>query len=105
MSTAEEKASQYGQEMGEVIGKRGEEAYEKTERAVSDIYDRTSRAVNDTYDQAVRYSRENPGKTALIAMGVGFGLGLMMGSPRHRANRYAQPVINALSDIAAEFLR
>jgi ElaB protein len=106
MKTTEERVSEYGQEMEETISKCGEEAYDKTGRAVSDIYDKTSKAVNSTYEQAIRYSRENPGKTTLIALGVGFGLGVMMsGGSRHRGGRYAQPMVNALSDIAAEFFR
>jgi hypothetical protein len=71
---------------------------------VTDVYDKTARAVSDTYEQAKSYSSENPGKTILIALGIGVGLGFLLGaSSRHsRTGRFAKPVVNALSDIALE---
>ena len=89
------------------ILERGTEAYEQAEQAVSDVYDKTARAVSETYEQAKSYSSENPGKTILIALGIGVGLGFLLGaSSRHsRTGRFAKPVVNALSDIALEFFR
>lgn len=86
---------------------RGAEAYGQTEQAVSDAYDKTTRKVSGAYKKAKNFSSENPGKTILIALGVGFGLGLLLGtsSRRSRASRVAEPVINALSDIALEMFR
>jgi ElaB/YqjD/DUF883 family membrane-anchored ribosome-binding protein len=85
----------------------GAEVYGQTEQAVSDVYDKTARAVSETYDQAKSYSIKNPGKSILIALGIGVGLGFLLGasSRRSRTGRYAQPVVNALSDIALEFFR
>jgi ElaB protein len=52
------------------------------------------------------YGRENPGKITLIAFGAGLGLGLLLASSRRsRSTRYAEPVVNALSDIALEYFR
>lgn len=89
------------------ILEQGSEAYEQAEKAVSDAYDKTAQKVSETYDKAKSYSNENPGKTILIALGIGVGLGLLLGasSRQSRTSRIAQPVVNALSDIAHEFLR
>jgi len=86
---------------------RGAKAYGQAEQAVSDAYDKTAQTVSETYEQAKGYSSENPGKTILIALGIGVGLGFLLGasSRRSRAGRFAQPVVNALSDIALEFFR
>jgi ElaB/YqjD/DUF883 family membrane-anchored ribosome-binding protein len=85
----------------------GAEVYGQAEQAVSDAYDKTAQKVSQTYEQAKSYSTENPGKTILIALGIGVGLGLLLGasSRRSRTGRYAQPVVNALSDLAQEFFR
>jgi hypothetical protein len=89
------------------ILERGAEVRGQTEKAVDDVYDKTSQAVSETYEQAIIYSRKNPGKTILIALGIGVGLGFIFGaSCRHsRTGRIARPVVNALSDIALEFFR
>ena len=86
------------------IMERGAEAYGQAEKAVSDVYDKTAQAVGETYEQAKSYSRENPDKAILIALGIGVGLGFLLGSSsRHsRTGRFARPVVNALSDIALE---
>ena len=89
------------------ILERGAEVYGQAEQAVSDVYDKTAQAVSETYEQAKSYSSENPGKTILIALGIGVGLGFLLGasSRRSRTGRFAKPVVNALSDIALEFFR
>jgi ElaB/YqjD/DUF883 family membrane-anchored ribosome-binding protein len=85
----------------------GAEVYGEAEHAVSDVYDKTAQVVSERYEQAKSYSSENPGKTILIALGIGVGLGFLLGaSSRHsRPGRFAKPVVNALSDIALEFFR
>jgi ElaB/YqjD/DUF883 family membrane-anchored ribosome-binding protein len=87
---------------------KGTEAYGKAEQAVSEAYDKTSQKVKETYEKAKSYSDENPGKTILMALGIGVGIGLLLSassSHRSRTGRIAQPVINALSEIAHEFFR
>ena len=88
---------------------RGAEVYGQAEQAVSDVYDKTAQTVSETYEQAKSYSTENPGKTILIALGIGVGLGFLLGasssSRRSRTSRFAQPVVNALSDLAQEYFR
>ena len=81
------------------------EAYGKAEQAVGEAYDKTTQKVKETYEKAKSYSDQNPGNTILIALGIGVGIGLLLGassSHRSRTGRIAQPVINALSDIAHE---
>ena len=92
---------------GQSILERGAEAYGQAEKAVSEVYDKTAQAVGETYEQAKIYSRKNPVKAILIALGIGVGLGFLLGaSSRHsRTGRFAKPVVHALSDIALEFLR
>ena len=89
------------------ILERDAEVHGQTERAVSDVSDITAQAVSETYERAKSYNRKNPGKTILIALGIGVGLGLLFGAnSRHsRTGRFARPVVNALSEIALEFLR
>jgi ElaB/YqjD/DUF883 family membrane-anchored ribosome-binding protein len=87
---------------------RGSEAYGQAKQVMSEAYDRTSETLSHTYDQAINYGRENPGKFALIAFGAGIGIGVLLasaGSGRSRTTRIAEPVVNALSQVAMEFLR
>lgn len=85
----------------------GAEVLEQAEEAVSDAYDKTAHAVSETYEQVKSYSSKNPGKTMLIALGVGVGLGFLLGASARRsgAGRFARPVVNALSGIALELFR
>ncbi|MGB3222938.1 MAG: hypothetical protein WBB23_09065 [Desulforhopalus sp.] len=84
-----------------------EEAYEKTADKVGEAYEKIAPAVNKTYAQTKEYSVDNPGKTILIALGIGVGIGFIWGSnTRHsRGGRYARPIVNAVSDVAMEFFR
>lgn len=81
--------------------------HDHAQPAVSDGCENTARAVRETYGQVKIYSRRNPGKTILIALGVGVGLGILLGAnSRHsRTGRFARPMVNALSEIALEFFR
>jgi ElaB/YqjD/DUF883 family membrane-anchored ribosome-binding protein len=86
---------------------RNGEAFGQSEKAASDAYDKTARAVSETYEQAKNYTKNNPDKVILVSLGVGIGLGFLLGSRsrRSRTGRIARPMINALSEIALEFLR
>ena len=88
---------------------RGVQAYGQAEKTVSDVYEKTAEAASKTYEQVKSYSSENPGQTMLIALGIGVGLGFLLGmaaSSRHvRAGSYAEPVVDALSDIARKYFR
>jgi ElaB/YqjD/DUF883 family membrane-anchored ribosome-binding protein len=90
------------------ILEHGAEAYGQAEQAVGDAYGKTTRKVSETYEKAKSYSNENPGKTIFIALGIGVGLGLLLGASSHhrsRTSRIAEPVVNALSDVALAFFR
>jgi ElaB/YqjD/DUF883 family membrane-anchored ribosome-binding protein len=102
-----EKESGSDSTADQTIYERGAEAYGQAEQAVSDAYDKTSEKVSETYEKAKSYSSDNPGKTILIALGIGVGLGLLLGASTRRSHngRFARPVVNALSDIALEFFR
>ena len=83
------------------------DTYAEVEQAAEEAYEKTSRKVSETYEKAKSYSYENPGKTIFIALGIGVGLGLLLGASTHRSrtSRIAEPVVNALSDVALAFFR
>ena len=89
------------------ILERGAEVHGPKEPAAGDVCDKTGRAVSETYEQAKSYSRKNPGRTILIALGVGVGLGIFLGASSRpsRTGRFARPVVKALSEIALEVFR
>jgi ElaB/YqjD/DUF883 family membrane-anchored ribosome-binding protein len=93
--------------VAESILERGTEVYGKARQAVSHAYDKTADKVSKTCEKAKDYSVENPGKTVLIALGIGVGVGFLLGAKSHhsRTSRIAQPMVNALSDIALAFFR
>ena len=70
--------------------------------------EQSSYSLNKTWEQAMNYSRENPGKSTLIAFGVGVGVGLLMVNgftTRSRSERIVPPLMNALSEIASALFR
>jgi ElaB/YqjD/DUF883 family membrane-anchored ribosome-binding protein len=85
------------------ILERGTEAYGQAQKAVSDGYDKTTSSVKETYAKVKSYSAENPGKTILVTLGLGMGLGIILGAfssyYRSRTSRYTGPVVKALSDL------
>lgn len=86
----------------------GAEVLGQAQEAVSDVKDKTVRVVSETYEKAKSYGSKNPGKTMLVALGVGLGLGYLLGASSRRSGatgRFARPVVNALSDVALEFFR
>jgi ElaB/YqjD/DUF883 family membrane-anchored ribosome-binding protein len=86
---------------------RGAEIYGKAEQAVSDVYDKTAKTASETYEKTKKYCSENPGKTILVSLGVGGGLGYLLAarSRPSRTNRIASSVVNALSAISRELFR
>ena len=96
---------------------------DQAKSAVSQVYDEASKGLSRGYEQAKEYSqqateglnrgleqakeygREKPVNAALIVFGVGVGVGLLCaGAFRGRGGnrRFVRPVINALTEIAAE---
>jgi ElaB/YqjD/DUF883 family membrane-anchored ribosome-binding protein len=76
--TAKEEPGSAGAAAQKII-ERGAKIYGQVEQSVTGAYDKTTGAVKDTYDRARTYSSENPGKTILISLGAGVGLGLLLG--------------------------
>ena len=112
-STTHEKSHQsgggshLGRDLNSATDQLSDAAAEKLGQAkqkVGEIYDQVNKTVNDQYSKAVDYSRDNPGKTTLIAFGVGVGVGLLIvGNIRssHRSrSRVVAPVVHALSTLA-----
>jgi ElaB/YqjD/DUF883 family membrane-anchored ribosome-binding protein len=86
----------------------GAEVLGQAQEAVSEVYDKTAQTVSETYAHVKRYGGKNPGKTMIIALGVGVGLGFLLGANSRRSGatgRFARPVVTALSDVALEFFR
>ncbi len=96
-----------GSPSAQAMMNQGTRVYDETKRVMSHAYERSTRAIGETYDHALEYGRHNPGKAALIAFGIGVGVGmLLLGSGRRsRMRRYGEPVVNALSNMALEFVR
>jgi ElaB/YqjD/DUF883 family membrane-anchored ribosome-binding protein len=105
-STSGEPSS--ARELGAEIRERGGEVMDQARQTVTGAYDRASRGVTETWGQAMGYSRENPAMATLIAFGLGVGVGVFLAGGFHtrsRSRRLVPPVMNALSEIADEFLR
>jgi hypothetical protein len=85
----------------------GQSTYDQTLHSVSEAYGKTTEVLSKSYDEAMSYGRENPGKLTLIAFGAGIAIGLLLAGTggRSRTNRIAEPVVNALSQVAMEFFR
>ncbi|MGH9766496.1 MAG: hypothetical protein ACREAB_03600 [Blastocatellia bacterium] len=103
--------SSFGYGQSESTSTRGSEAgeiFDQARQGISDTYNRASQGLNETWEQAMDYSREHPGKSTLIAFGVGVGVGLLVANSfttRSRTRRIVPPVMNALSEIASELFR
>lgn len=80
-------------------------AYAQTKETVSEAYGKTTAALNDTYAWAMTYGRNHPGRTMLIALGAGAGIGFLVaakGRTRSRTPYFGEPMVNAVSQIASE---
>ncbi len=99
--------SEQGSPSARDVVNQGQRTFDETKEAMRQAYERSARSIGHTYDQAVEYGRQNPGKAALIAFGIGVGVGmLLLGSGRRsRVSRYGEPIVNALSNMAMEFIK
>jgi ElaB protein len=88
---------------------RSAEIVDQAKRKAIQVYDRANKSVTEQYGKAMDYSRDNPGKTTLIAFGVGIGVGLLMANgisaPRKSRSGFVKPVKNALSSLAHDLFR
>src|SRR5215813_13249021 len=58
----------------EKVEGRGADVMDQAKRKAGQVYDQANRSLNEQYERAIGYGRENPGKTTLIAFGVGVGV-------------------------------
>ena len=102
------RTEQIGQEQWNEVKERGAEIADKAKQTFNEAYERTSHALNDSYGRAIDYGSQHPGQAMIIAFGIGVGVGLLISSnvsSRGRTSRIVPPVMNALSEIAAEMFR
>jgi ElaB/YqjD/DUF883 family membrane-anchored ribosome-binding protein len=106
LNSAADKAADTARQVGDQFSEAAAEKLGQAKQKVGEVYDQVNKTVNEQYTKAVGYSRENPGKTTLIALGIGVGIGLLIGgnarSSRRSRGRIVEPVINALSTLATE---
>lgn len=64
------------------------EGFRQAKDKLSDAYDRSSDVASRAYGRAMDYSRENPRTATLVALGAGFGAGVLFsyGMPSRRTN-------------------
>ena len=53
------------------------EGFRQAKDKLSDAYDRSSEVATRAYSRAMDYSRENPRTATLVALGAGFGAGVL----------------------------
>jgi hypothetical protein len=78
------------------------------QRKAGEVYNKATKSLNEQFVRMIDYGRENPGKAALIAFGVGLGAGLIVTgsfSARNRRSRRVETVMNALSALAYNLVR
>lgn len=68
----------------EVFGEAAREKYDAAVEGVRTGYRRVRKDAGELADDVNVYVRENPGKSILIAAGVGFALGLLLRGGRRR---------------------
>ena len=110
--TAAARASEAGRKLADKVDDAAHSVREQVDHAkqkVSEVYDQANKTVSEQYDRALDYSRENPGKTTLIAFGIGVGVGVLLvgnftGS-RSRRRRVVEPVLSAVSTLARELFQ
>lgn len=106
--SATQRAQSSGASQGGGQGS-AQQMIDQARQTVTGAYDRTTETLNQTYRQAMNYGRENPGTMTLIAFGAGVAVGLLIAGSvtgsRSRTQRILPPVMNAISEIASEFLR
>jgi ElaB/YqjD/DUF883 family membrane-anchored ribosome-binding protein len=90
-----ENAARAAEETADDLKARVTETVSRAKEKVAEAYDRTSDVASRAYRQAMDYSRENPGKATLVALGAGFGAGVLFaqGMPRSRGYRRMLPTV------------
>ncbi len=107
--TVTDKVSNAAYAVREQAEDRAAEIINQAKQKAGEIYDQANKKMIEQYEKAIDYGRENPGKTTLIAFGVGIGVGVLLVSgysgSRSRRSRVVEPVMRAVSTIARELFR
>ena len=80
-SQVAESARRGGEQVKDQAGRASEVAKEKAGVAVDNLklgYDRVHKDMDKLTDDVNEYVRDNPGRSVLIAAGIGFAIGLLM---------------------------
>lgn len=73
-----DKVSDAAHDVLEHIEERGAEIIDQAKQKAGAAYEQANQRVSEQYEKALDYGRENPGITALLAFGVGVGVGLLL---------------------------
>jgi ElaB/YqjD/DUF883 family membrane-anchored ribosome-binding protein len=107
--TVTDKVSDAAYAVREQAEDRAAEIINQAKQKAGEIYDQANKKMIEQYEKAIDYGRENPGKTTLIAFGVGVGVGALLVSgfsgSRSRRSRVVEPVMRAVSTLARELFR
>jgi ElaB/YqjD/DUF883 family membrane-anchored ribosome-binding protein len=103
------KVSDAAHAVREKVEDRSAEIINQAKQKASEAYDQANKRLSEQYEKAINYGRENPGKTTLIAFGVGVGVGALLVSnfsaSRSRRSRVVEPVMKTVSTLARELFR
>jgi ElaB/YqjD/DUF883 family membrane-anchored ribosome-binding protein len=107
--TVTDKVNDAAHAAREQVEGRGAEIINQAKQKASEAYDQANKKLSEQYEKAINYGRENPGKTTLIAFGVGVGVGALLVSnfsaSRSRRSRVVGPVMKTVSTLARELFR
>jgi ElaB/YqjD/DUF883 family membrane-anchored ribosome-binding protein len=107
--TVTDKVSNAAYAVREQAEDRAAEIINQAKQKAGEIYDQANKKMIEQYEKAIDYGRENPGKTTLIAFGVGVGVGVLLvngfSGSRSRRSRVVGPVMRAVSTLARELFR
>jgi ElaB/YqjD/DUF883 family membrane-anchored ribosome-binding protein len=107
--TVTDKVNDAAHAAREQVEDRSAEIINQAKQKAGEAYDQANKKLSEQYEKAINYGRENPGKTTLIAFGVGVGVGALLVSnfsaTRGRRSRMVKPVMRAASTLARELFR
>jgi ElaB/YqjD/DUF883 family membrane-anchored ribosome-binding protein len=107
--TVTDKVSQAAHAVRDQVEDRGAETINQAKQKAGEAYDQANKRLSEQYEKAIGYGRETPGKTTLIAFGVGVGVGALLVSnfsaSRSRRSRMVEAVMRAASTLARELFR
>jgi ElaB/YqjD/DUF883 family membrane-anchored ribosome-binding protein len=104
-----DKVSQAAHAVRDQVEDRDAEIINQAKQKAGEAYDQANKRLSEQYEKAINYGCENPGKTTLIALSIGVGVGALLVSnfsaSRSRRRRMVEPVMKAVSTLARELFR